>query len=64
MADFPAETDYEVVAVADGTFEVRISAANQLPLTVTGFETQEEAEAWVFQQIELPSGNQGLPRPL
>jgi hypothetical protein len=62
MADFPAETDYEVVALEDGSFEVRISSVSALPRVVAGFATQEEAEAWVFQQIELPTGNQGLPR--
>ncbi len=62
MADFPAETDYEVVAREDGTFEVHISAANALPRVVGGFESQEAAEVWVFQQVESPFGSQGLPR--
>ncbi len=62
MANFPAETDYEVIALEDGTFEVRISAANELPRIVAGFATQEEAEAWAFQQVEAPTGNPGLPR--
>lgn len=61
MTAFPAETEYQAIQLPDGTFGVEVSSATALPRTVVGFVTQEEAEAWVFQQVEAPSGDQGLP---
>jgi len=61
MTAFPAETDYQIIQLPDGTFGVEVSSATKLPQTIDGFATQAEAEAWVFQQVEAPSGNQGLP---
>jgi hypothetical protein len=61
MTAFPAETEYQVIQLPDGSFGVEVSSATKLPRTIDGFATQAEAEAWVFQQVEAPSGDQGLP---
>lgn len=56
-----AIVDYEIIALADGTWSVKVIAAGEMPRTVTGFQTREEAEAWMYADSEKPGGNQGLP---
>ncbi|HLY58665.1 MAG TPA: hypothetical protein VKS60_24090 [Stellaceae bacterium] len=53
--------DYEIVALADGTWGVKVSPRGRLPHTETGFATKQEAEAWILAAAERPDGDQGLP---
>lgn len=61
MRPGPAEIDYELITLEDGSFGVRITEADRLPRVVTGFDSQAEAETWIFRQVEAPSGPEGLP---
>jgi hypothetical protein len=54
-------SDYEVVELPGGGWGVVIRATGALPRTETGFETRAEAEAWMFQAMERPTGPEGLP---
>ena len=40
----------DVIALQNGHFGVKITTSDALPQIVGGFETREEADAWVLQQ--------------
>lgn len=48
MADHPhAEAAYSLLTQADGTFAVEVLISGFGPTKVSGFDTQEKAEAWI-----------------
>jgi hypothetical protein len=48
----PDNSAYSIVTRPDGSFIVEITKANTVPRYAEGFSTQEEAENWVFREIE------------
>jgi hypothetical protein len=56
-----AQIDYEVVALADGTWGVSVRPAGRLPRMETGFATRAEAETWMLERMEQPNSDEGLP---
>ena len=63
MATQVGEIEYEIEPRDDGTFAVTIRAGTAIPRTVPGFDSEAEAEAWVFRQLEETKDG-GLPRHL
>ena len=56
-----AEAVYRVVSLADGAFGVEVKIPDTFPTTVSSFESEAAAEAWIVrkkQQVE----EQSVPR--
>jgi hypothetical protein len=61
MTHATTATDYEVISLDDGSWGVEVSGAGRIPRTETGFDTREEAEAWMYSQLESPPESDELP---
>ncbi len=53
--------EYEVVALGDGEFAVRVTSPANLPREVGGFGSAEEAELWILRQSESGDDHRTLP---
>lgn len=47
-----AEASYRVVRLADGTFGVEVAIPDTYPTTVSSFDSEEAAEAWIEKNKE------------
>jgi len=56
-----SHADYEIVELETGGWGVSVSKAGGIPHLETGFATREEAEEWMYQAMETPTGDEGLP---
>jgi alpha-beta hydrolase superfamily lysophospholipase len=56
-----SHAEYEIVALDTRGWGVSVSKAGSIPHIETGFATREEAEAWMYQAIDAPTGDEGLP---
>ena len=49
-------TGYAVVPRDDGSYAVQVIKPGDVPQMVGGFENEAEAESWILQKLEPPSG--------
>lgn len=56
-----AEAVYRVVALADGAFGVEVKIPDSSPTTVSSFETEAAAEAWIARNKQRVI-EQSVPR--
>lgn len=54
----PDNTTYDVVARKDGTYAVKITKPYRMPHYQEGFESEAEAEDWIFRQMEPTGGGE------
>ncbi|MGE5271088.1 MAG: hypothetical protein ACM3JG_15615 [Thiohalocapsa sp.] len=47
-----AEASYRIVPLPDGTFGVEVSIPETYPTTVSSFDSEEAAEAWIAKNKE------------
>jgi hypothetical protein len=47
-----AEASYQVVALADGSFGVEVTIPDTYPTTVSSFESEAAARAWIAKKKE------------
>lgn len=56
-----AEAVYRVLLLPDGTFGIEVKIPDRYPTTVSSFETEEAAEAWITRAKERVEA-QNTPR--
>jgi len=56
-----AEAVYRVLRLPDGTFGIEVKIPDRYPTTVSSFETEEAAEAWIARAKERVEA-QSVPR--
>jgi hypothetical protein len=52
MAGKRTRTSYQIVLLRDGTYAVQAKSGRVMPLTISGFETEDEARAWIETNLE------------
>ncbi|MBV8776081.1 MAG: hypothetical protein JO032_17050 [Alphaproteobacteria bacterium] len=57
-----AEAAYRVVQLTDGRFGVEVKIPDSFPTTVSSFDTEMAAEAWIARNKQRVSEQSGSPQ--